>query len=144
MSEHIIKLVARFVDADTGSPLIGGSLRVRFLDRDAIKDDLLGEGVVGPDGMASVLTTTSSFRSGLLGMLGSALGEEKPDIYCEVLEGNTVVFRTEVAWNVNTEAIDEVTHRTDRTIDLGTFRFRRGGGLDDEPDPGEKIFRSNI
>lgn len=144
MSEHIIKLIAHFVDAASGSPLSGENLRVRFLDRDALKDDLLGEGVLGPGGRASVLTTTSSFRSGLLGMLGAALGEKKPDVFCEVLEGETVIFRTAVTWNVDTEKSNEVTQRADRTIDLGTFQFRRGGGLDDEADPGEKVFRSNV
>ncbi len=144
MSEHIIKITARFVHAESGDPLTGDGLKVRFLDRDALKDDLLGESPLSADGRAEVLTTTSSFRSGLMGSLGSALGESKPDVYCEVLEGESAIYRTCVAWNIDPEAVDPVTKRINRVIDLGTFKFRRGDGLNDGQTPGEQAMRAQF
>ncbi len=129
MSEHIYRLTARFVDAGTGEPLSAPNLKARFLDRDALKDDLLGESPIGADGRAGIVTTSSSFHSGLMGMLAAKLGEKKPDVYCEVVEGEEAIYRSRVAWNLDLEKENPVTGRTDRTIDLGTFKVKRGEGL---------------
>lgn len=129
MAEYIFKFTARFVDAGTGKPLSGAGFSVRFLDRDALKDDVLGEGALAPDGRAEVLTTSSAFRSRLMGLL--AMAEKKPDVYCEVREGGKTIYRTRVAWNLDVERLNAVTKSPDRTIDLGVFKFRRGEGLEE-------------
>jgi hypothetical protein len=129
MGEHIYKFIARFVDGATGEPFTGPNLRVRFFDRDGLKDDLLGESPLGADGSAAIMTTTSSFRSGLMGAAGATLGEAKPDVYCEVIEGDAPVYRSKVAWNLGIEKENAVTGGTERTIDLGTFNVKRGEGL---------------
>jgi hypothetical protein len=138
MSEQIFRITAKFVHADTGAPVTGPGLRVRFFDRDTLKDDLLGESALAADGSAAVLTTTSAFRSGLMGAVGKALGESKPDLYCEVVEHGKAIFRTKVAWNTPVGAVDPVTKQAEHTVDLGTFRVTRGAGFDEEG-YGEKI-----
>ncbi|MDX2132239.1 MAG: hypothetical protein SFY69_09315 [Planctomycetota bacterium] len=130
MAEQILKFIARFVRDDTGAPLSDPALRVRFLDRDLLRDDLLGESALSADGVAQVLCTSSAFRSGLTGEVAASLGEDKPDLYCEVREGDTPVFRTPVAWNTPVAEIDPVTKTASTTVDLGTFRFRRGEGFE--------------
>lgn len=132
MSNDIIALVARFVDAETGAPLASPDLRVRFVDADALSDDVLGTSPLDTQGTARVLITPASYRSGLVGAAGAVLGEQRPDLYCEVLEGDAIVYRSEVRWDTPVERVDPVTGIADRTVDLGTFRFKRGEGFGDE------------
>lgn len=131
MSQHIIKLIARFVHADTGAPLSDPHLRVRFYDRDALRDDLLGESSLSPQGVAEVISTSGNFQSGLMGLPARLLSEKKPDVFCEVREKDVPIYRSKVAWNVEVERVNPITRSPDRTVDLGTFRFRKGEGLTD-------------
>lgn len=119
----IIKLIAAFVDGQTGKPLTGEGLTVRFCDRDMVKDDVLGESLLS-GGEASVITTELAFK-GLLG-----IGERTPDLYCEVRDHGKAVYRTPVAWN--SKVVEKrpggekvLTHH------LGTFRVTPGEGLAD-------------
>lgn len=125
----LLKLSARFVHADTGAPLSGPTLRVRFMDKDAIKDDLLGESALDAAGRAEIVTTSSDFRSGVMGLLGGLVSERKPDVYCEVTELGTPIFRTQVKWNLDPAQRDAITKQASNMIDLGTFAFKRGEGL---------------
>ena len=135
MSNDIIALVARFVDAETGALLTFPDLRVRFVDADAISDDVLGTSPLDAEGAARVLITPSSYRSGLVGTTGVVLGEQRPGLCCEV------------AWDTPVERCHPVTGVPDRTVDLGTFRFRRGEGVGDDwfalfPPPSPYYYRS--
>jgi len=137
------RLTARFVNAETGEPLSGPDLRVRFLDRDVLRDDLLGESALSADGRAGVVTTSSSFHAGLFGVIAAKFGERRPDVYCEVIEGDSPIFRSKVEWNLDLERENPVTGRTDRTIDLGTYQVTRGQGLGG-PDAGPKAMRPEM
>lgn len=128
MSSDLIVLCARFVDSETGAPIHGPDLRVRFFDADAIADDKLGDAELGPDGSARVAISPARYRSGLRGKAGEAFGELEPDIYCEILERGTVVFRSAVQWDVEPTPKEPVAGMH-RTLDVGTFKFRRGEGL---------------
>jgi len=130
MSNSLLKLTARFVHADTGAPLTGTTLRVKFMDKDALKDDVLGETTLDATGCAEVLTTSSDFHSGLMGLIGAILSDRKPDVYCEVMELGTPIYRTRVAWNLDPAQRNAVTRETNRVLDLGTFAYKRGEGLD--------------
>jgi hypothetical protein len=129
MTEQMIKVTARFMDGESGLPLTGPKLKVRFLDKDFMSDDILGESSLAPDGRAEVVTTTSRFHSGLMGELGAKIGEARPDVYCEVRDAGIVVYRSKVAWDIDVENKNAVTGGSNRTIDLGTFKFERGEGL---------------
>lgn len=128
MSHDLIVLCARFVDADSGAPLVGEALRVRFFDSDAIADDFLGETGLGTDGVARIVISPARYRSGLKGAAGEAFGELEPDIYCEVREGDKVLYRSAVKWDIEPTPKDPVPG-LHRTLDLGTYQFRRGEGL---------------
>lgn len=131
MSVQIVKLIARFVHADSGRPVAGPDVRVRFFDRDVLRDDLLGEAVLNSDGVAEVLCSAGSYQSGVLGRVFERLRERKPDIYCELLDANGhPIFRTPVQWDLDVARVSPVTQVASPTVDLGTYQFRRGGGLD--------------
>lgn len=130
MSIQIIKLIARFVHADSGQPVVGPDIRVRFYDRDLLKDDVLGEAVLSNQGVAEVLCSSGSFQSGVLGRLFERLKEKKPDIYCELLgPDGAPIFRSAVRWDLDVGGVNPVTQVANPTIDLGTYRFRRGDGI---------------
>ncbi|HEX2838471.1 MAG TPA: hypothetical protein VHN77_10120 [Phycisphaerales bacterium] len=126
----IIKLTARFAHADSGKPLTGEGLTVRFCDRDTVKDDVLGESLLSPDGRAEIVTTTGSFHSGL------AFGERRPDLYCVVCDHGKPVFRTPVAWDTKVAERSKTTGQTMLTHDLGTFKYTRGAGFEEAPQGG--------
>lgn len=116
--------------ADSGRALSGEGLTVRFCDRDPIKDDVLGESLLSPDGLAEVVTTTGSFHSGF------SFGERTPDLYCVVCDHGRPVYRTRVAWNTPVVEHGRVSKEALLTHDLGTFRYTRGEGLTDGPHGG--------
>ncbi|MFZ4572984.1 MAG: hypothetical protein ACOYN0_01220 [Phycisphaerales bacterium] len=130
MSNDIVLLLAKFVDAETGEPLNDPSLKVSFFDFDTLSDEFLGEATLTTEGVARIAVAQSSYRHGLTGFVGGMLGEKQPDIFCEVRDRDCPVYRTPVLWDVKTVREDPVTHRIDRTVDLGTFRFRRGEGVE--------------
>lgn len=132
MEPEIVKLIARVVHADTGRPLAEPTYRVRFFDRDLLGDDRLGESGLTGEGVAEVVCSAADYQTGLLGRLCHRLREQKPDIYVEIVDGaGTAMYRSTVRWNVDPARIDEVTGSARRTIDLGTYRFRKGEGLMD-------------
>jgi hypothetical protein len=131
MSIQIVKLIARFVHADSGRPVTGPDVRVRFFDRDVLRDDLLGEAVLNSEGVAEVLCSAGSYQSGVLGRVFERLRERKPDIYCELLDAEgRPIFRTPVRWDLDVARVNPVTQVASPTVDLGTYQFRRGEGLD--------------
>lgn len=131
---QLIKLIARFVRADTGSPLTGDAYRVRFYDFDLLKEDALGESRLSEDGVAEVICDASQYQTGLLGRLFERLKEKKPDIFVEVRgEGGVAIYRSAIQWNLDPFKADDVTGRTNPTIDLGTYQFRHGEGINDQP-----------
>ncbi len=132
----LIKLVARFVHADSGQPLNDPSFHVRFFDHDALKDDYLGESVLSSNGVAEIIIHPASFRSGLIGAFFARLAEHRPDVYCTVVDGaGKALYRTSVQWDVDVTRIDETTKRPRPTVDLGTFKYRRGEGLSEADGP---------
>ncbi len=131
MSTDLIILCARFVHEENGTPLAEPNLRVRFYDADAVADDFLGESALDATGTARAVISPERFRSGLKGPVGEAFGELEPDIFCEVLEDGRVIFRSEVLWDTEPTPREPVPG-IHRTIDIGTIRFIRGGGLGDE------------
>lgn len=133
-SVQLVKLIARFVRADTGSPLTGDTYRVRFYDFDLLKEDALGESRLSPEGVAEAICDASQYQTGLLGRLFDRLKEKKPDIFVEVRgEGGVAIYRSAIQWNLDPFKPDEVTGRTNPTIDLGTYQFRHGEGINDQP-----------
>jgi hypothetical protein len=136
MAEQLLRIHARFVHAGTGQPVVEPRLRVRFLDHDAFGDDILGESGLDGNGEAAVTSSTSRFRSGLVGSLGTVVGEKRPDLFCEVREDGKPVYRSKIAWDVPVGREDPVTKQPLLTIDLGTFEYRRGRGLEGDDAPG--------
>ncbi|MBX3378490.1 MAG: hypothetical protein KF805_00220 [Phycisphaeraceae bacterium] len=132
-SPQLIKIVARFVRADSGAPLTGPGYRVRFYDFDLIRDDRLGESGLSPDGVAEVICSAADYQGGILARLFDRLKEKKPDLFVEVVESDRAVFRSPIQWNVDPLKVDEVTGRINPTVDLGTYQFREGEGITDEP-----------
>jgi len=133
----IIKLTARFVHAGSDKPLAGEGFTVRFCDKDVVKDDVLGEATLSPDGRAEVLTTTGSFSG------GATFGERKPDLYCLVCEHGKPIFRSPVAWD---KAVADRSRSGEHVLthDLGTFQFTRGGGFGDDMRSGDMTIRPVI
>lgn len=125
-----LKLIARLVHADTGEPVTDPLLRVRFYDLDVLASDRLGESRLSPEGVAEVVCSEASFQDGLLGRVFERLREKKPDVYLEVVDAAGLpVYRSAVQWNIDPARRNEVTGQTDRTVDLGEFRYRRGEGV---------------
>ena len=131
MSTDLIILCARFVHEDNGTPLVDPNLRIRFFDADAVADDFLGESPLDASGTARAVISPDRFRSGLKGAVGDAFGELEPDVFCEVFEGDRLIFRSEVLWDIEPTPREPVPG-IHRTIDIGTIRLTRGGGLGDE------------
>lgn len=133
-SLQLVKLIAHFVRADTGSPLTHDTYRVRFYDFDLLKEDALGESSLSAEGVTEVICDADQYQTGLLGRLFERLKEKKPDIFVEVRgEGGMAIYRSAIQWNLDPFKADEVTGRINPTIDLGTYRFRPGEGIDDQP-----------
>lgn len=130
----IYKLIARFVHHEDGKPFSGERFTVRFFDRDAIKDDLLGESSLSSSGEASILTTTGSFGVG-----GPLAAERRPDLYCVVCEDGKPIFRTPVSWNVPVQEPHKVSKQATHTHDIGTFRVVRGAGWEEESKGGISV-----
>ncbi len=130
---QLIKLIARFVRADTGNPLTGDTYRVRFYDLDLLKDDALGEARLSTEGVAEIICDASQYQTGLLGRLFERLREKKPDIFVEVRRHDGVaIYRSPIQWNLDPFKTDSVTGRTNPTLDLGTYQFRHGDGINDQ------------
>ena len=109
----MFKLIARFTK--NGQPLTGPGYLVRFLDRDLVKDDLLGESPLGSDGEAGAVCAGASALS-----LDSP-GERRPDVYCVLYLHDTMVYRGETTRNVDFDAPRGPAAQAATTIDLGTF-----------------------
>lgn len=135
MSEslQLIKINARFVHAESGAPLTGDAFRVRFYDFDLFRNDRLGEAILSPDGRAEIICSAAHYQGGVLARLFDRLKEKKPDLFVEVVDGDRPVFRSPIQWNIDPLKVNEVTGRVNPTIDLGTFQYREGEGVNDEP-----------
>ncbi len=129
---QLIKFIAHIVHEETGEPLDGTGLTARFYDRDLFKDDALGRAPISKTGVAEIVCSADQYQTGLLGKLFSRLKEKKPDIYIEVIDGSgEAIYRSTVRWDVDPLKADEVTGRVNPTVDLGTFHYRKGKGIND-------------
>lgn len=125
MSIEQVKVVAKFEHADTGAPLADQDLRVRFYDADLLSDDYLGESRLDDQGRAEVTFEAAKFQTGVLGKLWDRLKEQKPDIFCEVVDHDgQPIYRSSVRWNVDPGKAAQFA-----SVDLGTYAFRKGAGL---------------
>ena len=128
----LIKLIARFIHKDTGQPVDDPGYRVQFYDHDVVKDDFLGESGLRSDGVAEIIFDGETFQTGLLGKIFERLKEQKPDVYCQIVDiEDKSIFRSTIRWDVDVTQFDEVTKRPRSTVDLGTFEFLVGDGLQD-------------
>jgi hypothetical protein len=113
MSE-MFKVLVRVVKAD-GTPLTGGNYRVRFYDKDLVKDDLLGESRIDPTGIAEAVCSALDVRSA-----DSPL-ETTPDLYCVILDGEREVARSPVLASAKPGRPSGAGQQQQLTFDLGTF-----------------------
>lgn len=112
----LFKLVARFERAGSGKPVTGERYRVRFYDRDPLRDDFLGESTLSRTGAAEVVCSTLDFKG------FDSPFEKHPDVYCVLLNDGREVFRTPVANDLPVGEPDPVTLVPRTTFDLGVFR----------------------
>lgn len=125
MSIEQMKVIAKFEHVDTGAPLTDQDLRVRFYDADLMSDDYLGESRLDEHGCTEVTFEASKFQSGVLGKLWDRLKEQKPDIFCEVIDRDgQAIYRSSVRWNVDPGSAAKFA-----AVDLGTYAFSKGAGL---------------
>jgi len=116
MPASLFKVIARFEDAD-GKSLQGSGYRVTVRDQDRFLDDKLGESELDEQGEADFLISVADIMS------FDSLGERTPDIYFVVTLDGEEIFRSEVFPEVDFEAVNEVTGRTDSlTQTFGPFR----------------------
>ncbi len=116
MTADLFRVIARFENAE-GRPFCGSEYEVSLLDRDRLFDDKLGTVSIGEDGTAEFLFSVADVFS-----LDSP-GERTPDIYFVITENGNEAWRSEVFPDVNFDASDPVTGRTDNlTREFGPFR----------------------
>lgn len=116
MPADMFKVVARFQDAD-GNPLRGADFTVKLLDEDRFFDDKLGSSPLDDDGVAEFVIPVADIVS------FDSPGERTPDIYFIVTKDGREVFRSEAVAEVNFDATNPVTGRSDAlTKAFGPFR----------------------
>jgi hypothetical protein len=117
MPADMFKVVARFQDAD-GNPLRGADFTVKLLDEDRFFDEKLGSSPLNDDGVAEFLISVADIKS------FDSPGERTPDIYFIVTRDGHEVFRSDVVSDVNFDATNPVTGRSDAlTKEFGPFRL---------------------
>ena len=109
----LFKLIARFTK--DGRPLTGIGYRVQFVDKDLLRDDLLGESPLGPDGRAEAVC------AGVSALSLDSPGERRPDVACVLYLNDAVVYRGETARDVDLDRRGGPAGEASLTIDLGTF-----------------------
>ncbi len=116
MTTELFKVIARFEDAE-GRPFFGSEYEVSLLDKDRLFDDKLGASSISEDGTAEFLFSAADVLS------IDSIGERTPDIYFVIEENGNEIFRSEVFEEVNFDATNPVTGRTDNlTREFGPFR----------------------
>jgi len=117
MPANMFKVIARFQDAD-GKPLRGADFTVKLLDEDRFFDDKLGSSPLNDDGLAEFVIPVADIVS------FDSPGERTPDIYFVVTRDGREVFHSEVVAEVNFDATNPVTGRSDAlTKEFGPFRL---------------------
>jgi hypothetical protein len=117
MPADMFKVIARFQDVD-GNPLTGADFTVKLLDEDRFFDDKLGSSSLNDDGVAEFLISVAHIVS------FDSPSERTPDIYFTVTRDGREVFRSEVISEVNFDATNPVTGRSDAlTKAFGPFRL---------------------
>jgi hypothetical protein len=116
MPADIFKVIARFENAE-GRPFTGSAYKVTLLDQDRLLDDKLGSTTLSKDGTAEFLFSAADI------LAIDSVGERTPDLYFVISENGNEVFRSEMFPEVDFDATDSVTGRSDNvTREFGPFR----------------------
>lgn len=114
---QLIRVIARFVDSATQQPLSGEQYLVKLFDKDVADDDLLAEGRPDEDGRVDLLVDLGDASS------WDSPGEDRPDLYFVLYQGDKERHRTAVLENVDFLSKDMVTgEQRSLTRDLGTIK----------------------
>jgi hypothetical protein len=113
--------VVRFEDID-GNPLSGPDWTVVARDRDALRDNTLGEAGLDAQGQARILIAVADIMS------ADSPGERMPDLYFSLRRNGREVFRSEVQVDVDFESLDPVSGDPVRiTREFGPYRVESEG-----------------
>ncbi len=107
------EIKARLIQKGSDTPLTGTAYKVRLFDREFLEDEYLGECTPGEDGVVTFSFPASAVKG--------VLDDPMPDFFFVLYKNDTVVFRSTVMENMNTEAIEQYKHGVGEVIDLGTF-----------------------
>jgi hypothetical protein len=110
-----IRITAHFRHKETGEPFTGHEYKVRLYDKDFFQDDFLGETELYKDGSMEIIFDPQHISS-----LDSPL-EEQPDLYCVLLRGETVIFKTQVLEDLDLQNVGTFDPKQGLHYDLGTF-----------------------
>lgn len=113
--ELLIHVHARFIRKADGKPLHGNHFRIRLFDKDPLRNDFLGETYLDHDGIARFNIDPAAYRG------GDTPGEQKPDLFLQVLQNGNPVFTTPVAKNIDLSEYSEFNTQEGEQLDLGSF-----------------------
>jgi hypothetical protein len=108
--------IVKFEDSG-GQPLTGPDWAVVARDRDALRDNTLGEASLDEQGQARILIAVTDVMS------ADSPGERMPDLYFSLRLRGREVFRSEVEIDVDFESLDPVSGDPVRiTREFGPYR----------------------
>ncbi|WP_186754999.1 hypothetical protein [Echinicola salinicaeni] len=113
--EEIVRIHVKLLSKETGKPLSGKAYRVKFYDKDAFKDDLLGESDLTAQGMAILSISKKDYTS-----LDSPF-EEHPDIYFVLYKEGKEIYKSPVAESVHLEDQLGYPDTLGLDFDMGSF-----------------------
>jgi hypothetical protein len=119
MINNILKLevtvTAKFIDANTLSPLKGSNYEFQLFDEDLIKDEFLGSCFVNSKGEAKLsfdLRQLKSFDSPF---------ETRPDLYFNLYERDKEIYKSETFKNIHLNRYGELSGEHGYALNLGTY-----------------------
>lgn len=115
--EEIVDIHVKLRHTVSNDPITGGEYKVKFFDKDLLKDDFLGTSTLDDQGHAVVSVFRKDYRSA-----DSPL-EKKPDIYFEVHRNDEVLYKSPVSENVALEERDDFPLSGGKHCDLGTYNI---------------------
>ncbi|WP_215224999.1 hypothetical protein [Echinicola shivajiensis] len=111
----MVRIHVKLLTKGTNDPLFGKEYKVKFYDKDLIKDDLLGESDLDDHGVAKLLINKKNYTS-----LDSPF-ERHPDIYFTFSKNGKVIYKSPVLENVHLEEQYGYPDVPGLDFDLGSY-----------------------
>lgn len=116
--QQIVKIHVKLLGKNGAKLLKGKDYKVKFYDKDPLKDDFLGESTINSNGHAIVSITADDYQS-----KGSPR-EKFPDIYFVVEKKGERIYKSPTYKNLHIEEVDDFSLSEGLNCDLGTFIIR--------------------